>query len=64
MSDVTIYVMSIIYCVQYLMAYGIAYRKTQDIGDNGVFLFIWIFVYQLLAFIPGLGIYLWFRSRP
>ena len=49
--------------VQMFMAYGTAYRKTRAGGDNGAALFGWLFVYNLAAIIPGLGIYLWNKSR-
>ena len=48
--------------VQLFMGYGTAYRYTKVNGDNGVSLFGWLIVMQLAAIIPGLGIWLWFRS--
>ena len=49
--------------VQNFLGYGTAYRRTKYGGDNGISLFGWIFVYSLAAFIPGLGIYLWRKSK-
>jgi len=49
--------------IQMLMGYGTAYRKTKANGDNGVSLFGWLLVYNLAAIIPGLGIYLWKKSK-
>jgi hypothetical protein len=53
----------ILVSVQTLFGYGTAYRQTKKGGDNGVALFGWMFVYSLAALIPGLGIYLWYKSR-
>ena len=53
----------ILYIVQMFMAYGTAYRKTKANGDNGVSLFGWLIAYGFAAIIPGLGIYLWSRSK-
>ena len=53
----------ILYAIQVLMGYGTAYRKTKANGDNGVSLFGWMIVYVLAAIIPGLGIYLWKKSK-
>ncbi len=49
--------------VQTIFGYGTAYRSTKNGGDNGVALFGWLIVYSLAALIPGLGIYLWYKSR-
>ena len=49
--------------IQSVMAFGTAYRKTKAGGDNGVSLFGWLFLYSLAAVIPGLGMYLWKKSR-
>ena len=49
--------------IQMFMGYGTAYRKTKANGDNGVALFGWMIVYNLAAMIPGLGIYLWNKSK-
>lgn len=49
--------------VQVFFAYGTAYRYTKRGGDNGVALFGWMFVFSLAALIPGLGIYLWHKSK-
>jgi hypothetical protein len=53
----------VIVAVQGIMAYGTAYRKTKSGGDNGVALWGWLLVYDLAAIIPGLGIYLWNKSK-
>ena len=54
----------VLWIVQAIMGYGTAYRKTKENGDNGVSLFGWIIVYcSLAACIPGLGIYLWNKSK-
>lgn len=49
--------------VQMYLAYGTAYRKTKQNGDNGVSLFGWMIVYQLAAWVPFLGYYLWKKSK-
>ncbi len=49
--------------IQEILAYGTAYRQTKSGGDNGVALFGWLLVYMLAAVVPGLGIYLWRKSR-
>lgn len=49
--------------VQYYLGLGTAYRLTKAGGDNGVALFGWLFVMNLVSFIPGLGIYLWYKNR-
>lgn len=53
----------IVTIVQLFMGYGTAYRQTKKSGDNGVALFGWFWVYSLAAMIPGLGIYLWIKSK-
>ena len=53
----------IIYIVQVFFAYGTAYRYTKKGGDNGVALFGWMLLFVLAASIPGLGIYLWHKSK-
>ena len=53
----------LIFWIQTLMAYGTAYRKTRSGGDNGATLFGWMIVYTFAAIIPGLGFYLWRKSR-
>lgn len=53
----------VLYIVQMFMAYGTAYRHTKRGGDNGVALFGWMIVFLLAAAIPGLGIYLWNKSK-
>lgn len=53
----------ILWLVQAILGYGTAYRKTKANGDNGVSLFGWMIVYSLAAMVPGLGIYLWSKSR-
>ena len=52
-----------IWAVQAFLAYGTAYRKTKAKGDNGVSLFGWMLLYDLAALVPGLGFYLWHRSK-
>ena len=49
--------------VQSFMAYGTAYRHTKVGGDDGVSLFGWFIVFGLAALVPGLGIYLWKKSK-
>jgi hypothetical protein len=53
----------IVYAVQLFLAYGTAYRYTRRGGDNGVALFGWMLLFMLAAMIPGLGFWLWSRSR-
>ena len=54
----------IIMIIQAFMGYGTAYRKTKANGDNGVSLFGWMIVYcSLASLVPGLGIYLWNKSK-
>ena len=49
--------------VQSYLGLGTAYRLTKAGGDNGVSLFGWMIVTNLVATIPGLGIYLWHKYR-
>lgn len=49
--------------VQSFLAFGTAYRLTKNGGDNGVSLWGWMFVLSLASWIPGLGIYLWFKHK-
>jgi hypothetical protein len=51
------------YAVQMFLSYGTAYRKTKYGGDNGVALFGWFIVCNLAALVPGLGYYLWNKSK-
>ena len=53
----------ILYIVQLFLSYGTAYRYTKRGGDNGVALFGWFLVFALASIIPGLGIYLWSKSK-
>ena len=53
----------VITTVQQIFAYGTAYRAAKKGGDNGVALFGWLLVYGLAAMIPGLGYYLWRKSK-
>jgi hypothetical protein len=53
----------ILYFVQVFLVYGTAYRYTKRGGDNGVALWGWLIVFNLAAYIPGLGIYLWHKSK-
>jgi hypothetical protein len=55
------YIVSII---QGILGYGTAYRRTKRGGDDGAALFGWMIVYcGLAALIPGLGFYLWSKSK-
>lgn len=57
-------VWAVLYYIQIFLGYGTAYRQTKANGDNGVSLFGWIIVYcSLAALVPGLGIYLWSKSK-
>lgn len=49
--------------VQSFLAFGTAYRLTKNGGDNGVSLWGWLFVLGLASWIPGLGIYIWFKYK-
>jgi len=49
--------------VQSLLGLGTAYRLTKNGGDNGVALWGWLFLMNLVALIPGLGFYLWHKYR-
>lgn len=42
---------------------GPAYRYTKNGGDNGIALFGWMLLFGLASLIPGLGIYLWYKSK-
>ncbi len=53
----------IITLVQVILGYGTAYRQTKAGGDNGVALYGWLLAYSFAAMIPGLGYYLWRKSR-
>jgi hypothetical protein len=53
----------VLFYVQTVLGYGTAYRYTKRGGDNGVALFGWMIVFSLAAIIPGLGIYLWSKSK-
>jgi len=48
---------------QTFFGYGSAYRLTKKGGDNGVALWGWMFLMGLAALIPGLGIYIWVKSK-
>lgn len=70
-ADPAAYILIVLYLIWYLIAivqvvlgYGTAYRAAKENGDNGVSLFGWLIVYGLAALIPGLGIYLWLKSKP
>ena len=60
---VVLVIWEVICVVQAFLAYGTAYRKTKAKGDNGVSLFGWMLLYDLAALVPGLGFYLWHRSK-
>lgn len=49
--------------LQSFLAFGTAYRKAKAGGDSGVSLFGWLFVYNLAAIVPGLGAFLWKKSK-
>ena len=53
----------VLYIVQAFLSYGTAYRKTKANGDNGVSLFGWMLLYMIASMVPGLGIYLWKKSK-
>ena len=53
----------VIYIIQMLLGIGTAYRLTKRGGDNGVALFGWMFLMNLAAIVPGLGIFLWRKYR-
>jgi len=57
------FIWGVITIVQTFLAYGTAYRLTKRGGDNGVSLFGWLFLHQLAATVPGLGIYLWHKYK-
>lgn len=54
---------NIIYIVQVFFAYGTAYRYTKKGGDNGIAFFGWFLAFSLASLVPGLGIYLWHKSK-
>jgi hypothetical protein len=61
---VIFFVWNIIAVIQMFFGYGTAYRLTKrGSGDNGVALFGWLLVFALAAWVPGLGIYFWFKYR-
>lgn len=60
---VALAIWSVLIIVQGFMAIGTAYRKTKARGDSGVSLFGWMIAYNLAAIVPGLGIYLWRKSK-
>ena len=53
----------VVFYVQIFMSYGTAYRLTKKNGDNGVSLFGWMLLYSFISMVPGLGIYLWVKSK-
>ncbi|MDR0500425.1 MAG: hypothetical protein LBG97_04165 [Coriobacteriales bacterium] len=53
----------VLFYVQVFLGYGTAYRYTKRGGDNGIALFGWLIVFCLAACVPGLGIYLWSKSK-
>ena len=63
MGDFLYLVWRVIVIAQVLMAYGTAYRMTKAGGDNGVVLFGWMFLFNLAALVPGLGLGLWLWRR-
>ena len=63
LPELILVVWLILFYVQVFLSYGTAYRKTKKNGDNGVSLFGWMLVYYFASIIPGLGIYLWKKSK-
>ena len=53
----------LIVTVQGILGYGTAYRLTKANGDNGLALWGWLFVMNLAALIPGLGIWLYIKHK-
>ena len=62
-SSPIMFIWYIAYVIQIFFSYGTAYRYTKNGGDNGVALFGWMLVFMLASIIPGLGIYLWHKSK-
>ncbi|MCL2407891.1 MAG: hypothetical protein FWC95_08180 [Defluviitaleaceae bacterium] len=58
-----LFIYSIISMIQAFLGFGTAYRLTKNGGDNGVSLFGWMFLMQLVSVIPGLGIYIYIRCK-
>ena len=63
MGSFLLLVWYVVVIVQTFFGYGTAYRWTKNGGDNGAALFGWMIVTSLAALIPGLGIYLWNKSK-
>ncbi len=67
MEDIVIILLfawGVLYWIQIALGYGTAYRLAKTHGDNGVSLFGWaLLVAALASYIPGLGIYLWYKYR-
>lgn len=61
--NLLIYAWCVLCVIQSYLAYGTAYRHTRDGGDSGVALWGWLIVFNLAALIPGMGIYLWHKSK-
>jgi hypothetical protein len=53
----------IVFYIQVFLGYGTAYRYTKRGGDSGIALFGWMIVFSFAAAIPGLGFYLWSKSK-
>lgn len=53
---------AILVLVQSFMAFGTAYRWTRNMDGNGIVLFFCLLLCQLMAWVPGLGIFLWVKS--
>ena len=53
----------VLYIVQAFLGFGTAYRYTKANGDNGVSLYGWLLLFMLAGAVPGLGIYLWRKSK-
>jgi hypothetical protein len=63
MGTLLLFLWYISFIVQIFLGYGTAYRYTKAGGDNGVALFGWYILCSLAAIIPGVGFYMWKKSR-
>lgn len=53
----------IIYFIQIILGFQMAYWRTKQGGDNGIALIGWLFAFYIIAFVPGMGIYRYFQYR-
>ena len=60
---IVILVWMIVFVIQSILSLGTAYRYTKKGGDNGIALYGWLFVFELASLVPGLGFYMWHKSR-